>query len=378
MTIGIEAQRLFRRKKHGMEIVAQEIVRQLQQMDNHNQYVLFARKEDGNDNCIQPSPNLSIEQLSAKSFPTWEQIGLPKAAKKNKVQLLHCTANTAPLFCRIPMVITIHDVIYLESVNFSGSSYQNFGNLYRRFIVPRVARKAKMIITVSEYEKKNIALRLQIAEDRIQVVYNGVNPQFRPLDDPAKFNELRSKHQLPEKFLLHFGNTAPRKNTIGVLKAHNLYTEKNPDALPLVITSSRVEFIQQLLTEIKAPGLMNNIRIVDYLVAEDLPYLYNMAEIFLYPSYKEGFGMPLAEAMACGTPVITSNTSAMPEVAGGAASLVDPANPDEIYQAIQRLLTDRDMYNEKKQQGFVNARRFSWKNAAEKTLAIYDKLNSIQ
>ncbi|MEP6675799.1 MAG: glycosyltransferase family 1 protein [Ferruginibacter sp.] len=373
MTIGIEAQRLFRRKKHGMEIVALEIIRQLQQMDQQNQYILFARKDE-DDECIKPSSNLKVEQMTAKSFPTWEQFNLPRAAKKNKVQLLHCTANTAPLFCKIPMVITIHDLIYLESVNFSGSSYQNFGNLYRRYIVPKVAKKAKMIITVSEYEKKNIAKRLKLSEDKIQVVYNGVNPQFAPVNDQQKINEVKTKHQLPEKFLLHFGNTAPRKNTLGVLKAHKIYTEKISGALPLVITSTTHEFIQKLLNEIGAPELINNIKILDYLVAGDLPCLYNMAEVFLYPSYKEGFGMPLVEAMACGTPVITSNTSAMPEVAGAAACLVNPDDANEIFNAIQCLLTNQVLYNEKRELGFKNAQRFSWKHAAEQTLAIYNQL----
>ena len=373
MTIGIEAQRLFRKKKHGMEIVAQEITRELQQIDQQNQYILFVRKDD-QDAGVHESANLKIDEFPAKSFPTWEQFGLPKTAKKHRVNLLHCTANTAPLFCKIPMIITIHDLIYLESVNFSGSSYQNFGNLYRRFIVPRVAKKAKMIITVSEYEKKNISQRLKIDQNKIHVVYNGVHSQFKPLSDIEKANELRTKYNLPEKFLLHFGNTAPRKNTLGVLRAHKIYSEKNSGALPLVITGSKPEFIEKLLNEIGASQLIQNIKILDYLVAGDLPCLYNMAEVFLYPSYKEGFGMPLVEAMACGTPVITSNTSAMPEVAGGAACLVNPEDPNEIYEQIQRLLSDRTLYDEKRELGFKNAQRFSWKHAAEQTMAIYNQL----
>src|SRR5438093_381264 len=189
MKIGIEAQRLFRRKKHGMEIVALEIIRQLQKCDNSNHYILFA-KNDVDDQCIKATENFSIKKINASAYPYWEQVCLPKEIKKNRLDILHCTANTAPLFCKTPMVVTIHDLIYLESVNFSGSSYQNFGNLYRRFIVPLIAKKAAIIITVSEYEKKNIAQRLGIPENKIRVVYNGANAQFKYITDKDTLNSF--------------------------------------------------------------------------------------------------------------------------------------------------------------------------------------------
>ncbi len=374
MIIGIEAQRLFRRKKHGMEVVALEIIRQLQQIDQNNQFILFA-KDDEDKNCISPTQNFSIATIPSKPYPIWEQLSLPKFAKKNNVDILHCTANTAPLFYKRPLIITIHDVIYLESFDFSGSPYQNFGNLYRRFIVPRVAKKAAKIITVSEYAKTIIVARLKLPSDKVDVVHNGVNSMFRHITDEAEKNAFRIKYNLPEKFLLHFGNTAPRKNTIGVLKAHQLYTTSVSDPLPLVITSCTADHINGLLKEINATELMKHIHIVDYLSSAELPYLYNVAEVFLYPSLNEGFGMPVIEAMACGTPVITSTTSSLPEVAGNAACLVDPQKPDEIFNAIQRLLTDNDFYISKQRDGFKNALRFSWKNAAEKTLSIYKALN---
>ncbi len=372
MKIGIEAQRLFRRKKHGMEIVALEIIRQLQKIDSANEYVVFGRNDE-DEKCIDTTSNFSINKFTG-SYPVWEQIALPKAVKKAKPDILHCTANTAPLFCKTPMLITIHDVIYLESVSFSGSSYQNFGNLYRRFIVPRVAKKAKLIITVSEYEKRIIADRLKLPDDKIRVVYNGANPQFKVIDDKNKLDEFRTKYSLPDKFILHFGNTAPKKNTIGVLKAYQLYTKSDANALPLVITDCTRDYIMDLLKQFDATDLINKIQILDYVVFSDIPYLYNLASVFLYPSHRESFGMPVIESMACGTPVITSNTSALPEIAGGAACLVDPQSPNEIFEQIKRLLSDEQLYRSKQQQGFENAKRFSWRNAAEQTLSIYKEL----
>ncbi|UAY52938.1 glycosyltransferase family 4 protein [Ferruginibacter albus] len=374
MTIGIEAQRLFRRKKHGMEIVALEIIRQLQKIDTTNKYIVLA-KNDEDDQCIEATNNFSIHKIPDSSYPIWEQQKLPAIVNKIKPDLLHCTANTAPLFCKVPMVITIHDVIYMESVNFSGSSYQNFGNLYRRFIVPRVAKKAKLVITVSEYEKKVIADRLKLAEEKIRVVYNAVNPQFNVITDNDTLSRFKIQYKLPEKFILHFANTAPKKNTIGVLKAYSKYVASNKDSLPLVLTDCKREYITNWLNEIGDPTLINKIQVLDYVVFNDVPFLYNLATVFLYPSHRESFGMPVIEAMACGTPVITSNTSALPEIAGGAALLVDPANADEIFSGIERLLSDPLLYGNQKEKGFLNAARFTWKEAAEKTLSIYKELS---
>jgi len=265
-------------------------------------------------------------------------------------------------------------VIYLESINFSGSSYQNFGNLYRRFIVPRVAKKAAFVLTVSEYEKKVIMDRLNLPEHKVRVVYNGVNKQFKPITDQAVLTAFRKEYKLPAKFLLHFGNTAPKKNTIGVLKAFKIYTEQTSQPLPLVLTDCDPAYITDLLKQIHAPELIQDIKILDYVPFSSIPCLYNLATVFLYPSHRESFGMPVIEAMACGVPVITSNTSALPEIAGGAASLIDPAKPEEINEQIVKLLTDKVFYKEQQEKGFKNAERFSWKNAADTTVDIYREL----
>ncbi|MEJ7626049.1 MAG: glycosyltransferase family 1 protein [Ferruginibacter sp.] len=373
MVIGIEAQRLFRRKKHGMEIVALEIIRQLQLLDHKNQYIIYSKKDE-DINCISPTANFSINAESEASYPVWEQVYLPGAVKKTRPDILHCTANTAPLSGKTPLIITIHDVIYLESINFSGSSYQNFGNIYRRLIVPKVAKKAVLILTVSEYEKKIIAERLHIPEDKIRVIYNGANPQFKPISDNDTLQQFKSKYRLPEKFLLHFGNTAPKKNTTGVLHAYKIYRNAVAEPLPLVITDCDKDYIKDLLKQQDASSLIEHIQILDYVPFDSIPCLYNLATVFLYPSHRESFGMPVIEAMACGVPVITSDTSALPEIAGGAACLVNPANPNEISEQIVRLLCDKDLYDKKRESGFKNAALFSWKHSAEKTIAVYEEV----
>lgn len=372
MKIAIEAQRLFRKKKHGMEIVALEIIKELQHLNSQDEFFVLA-KSDEDEECISATPNFTIQKITSKPYPYWEQISLPKILKKIKPDILHCTANTAPLFYSGKMVITIHDVIYMESVNFSGSSYQNFGNLYRKFIVAKVAKKAKLIITVSEFEKKVIATRLNIPENKIRVIYNAVNPQFRELDQ-ASLVSFKNRHSLPDNFILHFGNTAPKKNTVGVLKAFSLYRGNNKGDFTLVITDCSKDYIQALLKEMNQQELIKDILILNYISFNEVPLLYNLAKVFLYPSHRESFGMPVIEAMACGTPVITSDTSALPEIAGCAALLIDPKNENEIAEQIKRLVNDPELYNQQRTKGFDNARRFNWADAAKKTMEIYKEL----
>ncbi len=372
MKIAIEAQRLFRRKKHGMEIVALEIIKELQKADTNNTFFVLA-KNDEDDQCISETKNFKIKKISAKPYPYWEQIMLPQFLKKIKPDILHCTANTAPLFSSIQLVITIHDVIYMESVNFSGSDYQNFGNLYRKFIVPKVAKKAKIIITVSEFEKEVIAKRLNVPEKKLRVIYNAVNPQFKIINTEDLL-EFKAKYQVPDNFILHFGNTAPKKNTIGVLKAYSLYRDNKKNNFTLVITDCETNYIEGLLQEINKPELIKDIHILNYISFNEMPFLYNLSKVFLYPSHRESFGMPVVEAMACGIPVITSNTSALPEIAGGAAILVDPKNADEIAEQINNLINDTELYSNYKEKGLLNAKRYNWAEAAKKTLDVYKEL----
>src|SRR6476620_9407357 len=166
MRIGIEAQRIFRPKKHGMDVVAIELIRNLQQIDKKNEYVIFCNK-GVNDDTIVASSNFQIDKSSTLTYAHWEQLYLPLEVKKQKLDLLHCTANTAPLRCKVPILLTLHDIIYLENVDFKGTAYQNLGNLYRRWLVPKIAKKASLILTVSQFEKENILRRLQLPEDKV-------------------------------------------------------------------------------------------------------------------------------------------------------------------------------------------------------------------
>ncbi|MGZ5253140.1 MAG: glycosyltransferase family 4 protein [Flavitalea sp.] len=375
MRIGIEIQRIFRKKKHGMEIVGLELMRELQQLDRSNEYVLFA-KNDEDKNVLQETENFKIHCFNSITYADWEQIQLPRAIKKFGVDLLHCTCNTGPVFPGVPMVLTLHDIIYLENLNFKGSNYQNFGNLYRRLVVPRIVERSELIITVSEFEKRLIRERLEIPEEKVKVVYNGVHSRFHQQYSEEQLEAFRNKYKLPTGFLLFLGNKAPKKNTVNVIKAFAKYCETDKNHLPLVVLDYEPLQMQQLLNKLRYGSCMQHMYFPGYISPDEMPLMYQCAKLFLYPSLRESFGMPILEAMASGTPVITSNTSSMPEVGGNAALYVDPFSPDDILRGIMSLSNNSRACDELIQEGRKRASLFSWRKAAEQVLSFYDQLKN--
>jgi len=381
MKIGIEGQRLFRKKKHGMDMVALELIKNLQEIDHENEYVIFVKPDEDNS-VLSESANFRICRLEGGSYPLWEQISLPRAAKNEQCDILHCTSNTAPIFSSIPMVVTLHDIIYMEKsylgiLNGSGTSYQKFGNLYRRAIVPKVIKKSRKIITVSNFERKRIADFFGMSDDnRLVAVHNGVGEHFKPVTDRTELERVKQKYRLPEKYFFFLGNTDPKKNTKGTLKAFIDFSKKTQTDYQLVMLDYDKPELNRILTELGAPEFIERIHLTGYVVNTDLPAIYAQCKVFLYPSLRESFGIPILEAMGSGAPVITSNTSSMPEIAGKAAMIIDPFNPDEIGNALEILTTNTDARNELIEAGLKQAAAFSWKSMAEKVLALYHEVYS--
>lgn len=380
MKIGIEGQRLSRLKKHGMDMVALELIRNLQEIDKENEYVVFMQPGE-DDEIIKSSPNFKVVKLEGGFYPKWEQIALAKAAQKEGCQILHCTSNTAPIYCKIPLVVTLHDIIYMESsylkiLKGSATPYQKFGNIYRKIVVPRILKKCKKIITVSHFEKNRIGEFFGMKNDpRLTAVYNGVSQHFIPITDKSELQRVKLSYKLPEHFIFFLGNTDPKKNTKGALIAFSDFIKTNPE-YKLVMLDYDLNELNSLLNEIGNPSLINSIVLTGYVVNTDLPAIYSQCKVFLYPSLRESFGIPMLEAMACGVPVITSNTSSMPEVAGDAAFIIDPYKPDEITAALQTLITDENLRTTLINKGIARAKEFTWKAMAKSVLSIYKEIAS--
>ncbi|WP_418460294.1 glycosyltransferase family 4 protein [Bacteroides sp.] len=372
MKIGIEAQRIFRPGKHGMDFVILEVLRQLQLNDDKNEYFVFVAP--GQDHCINDTERMHIVEVACPTYPLWEQWALPRAVRKTKVDMLHCTSNTAPLNCPVPLVLTLHDIIYLNSEKSKGMSrYQQMGWYYRRWNVPRIVNKCRHIITVSQTERANIVRRFPQIEDHLSVVHNGYSECYHLLPDD-QVQSITHKYLPDNKYFLFLGNTDPRKNTEGVLRAYNEYQNRSQNPLRLIITGLRQDYLESMLVNMELESCISKIICTGYVPGEDLPALYNGAFAFLCPSLFEGFGIPVLEAMACGTPVITSNCSSLPEVAGKGGLLVNPFSPQEITDAMILLETDAEFYQNQIDYGLERVKQFSWKHTAESYLKLYEAM----
>lgn len=370
MKIGIEAQRIFRKNKHGMDYVVLQEIKELQQMDTTNEYYVFVKP--GEDRCVESTTNVHIIELNCPTYPLWEQWALPRAAKKYGVDILHCTSNTAPIWCNIPLVLTLHDIIFLEPRDKQNHSlYQNMGWFYRRLDVPRILDKCRRIITVSNFEMENIISKLNIPRERMAMIYNGYNDWFKPQEDK---NDIYKRYIPEEGYFFFLGNTDPKKNTERTLVAYSNYLKLSEVKRKLLMADLDQEYLDGIIERNRIDNIRENIVMPGYIVNRDLPYIYNNAFTFLYTSLRESFGIPLLEAMACGTPVITSNTSSMPEIAGEDAILVNPESSDEITEMMLRLEKDKDFYEQQRQIGLERAKLFSWRKTAENLLKLYQEV----
>ena len=352
--------------------------------------------EDGNEYVIYgdpqrfPNPNggtrVRFRDPGGLAYPLWEQCVLPLWARQDRLEVLHCPANTAPvaLSKRIKLVITIHDVMYLlPSALLSASKVprQKLGSLYRRMVVPRAAGRADRIITVSEFSRQEIIQYLKIIPDRIRVIHEGIDPRFGLLAGAAALPDKQFDHDinvggesLNAPFILALGAGDPRKNTLAVIRAYGSVWRELPHQEKLVIVGLRDWRSSAAYRLVRELGLSERVTFAGYVSEELLTRLYTASRCFLYPTLYEGFGFPVLEAMACGTPVIASNCTAVSEIAGDAAILVDPSSDEAIGGALVRILRDDSLRRRLIQEGRARVRKFGWEETVEKTRAVYAEL----
>lgn len=301
----------------------------------------------------------------------WEQLLQPLALRQANIELLHALAFVAPLAAPCPFVVTVYDLSFLRYPE----AFRPFNRWYLRHFTGRSVKRAKAVITISESTRQDVITMLGAPAERVHTIYCGADENFRPL--PAvEVAAFRAAKGLPEQFVLFLGTLEPRKNVDGLIRAYAQWRIQEGHAPPLIIAGGKGWYYRHIFSLIESLNLTTAVRFADYVPQSELPLWYNAASLFVYPSHFEGFGLPVLEAMACGTPVITSSTSSLPEVAGtdGTAVLVNPADTAALADAMQRVMSDVNLRANMTACGLTRAAGFRWEKTAQETVEVYQKV----
>ncbi len=299
----------------------------------------------------------------------WQQWALPRAASRARSDLLHIPGFDAPAWKKCPVVLTVHDLIGM----LFPQNLPPVSRFYWSRWLPFSVRFADHIIADSEHTQQDIVRLLKTDPARITVIPLAAGPHFQPIQQAGTLQAIRSRYHLPERFILFVSTLEPRKGIDTLLDA---YAALAPLAshIPLVITGQHGWYTERIFARVKQLGLETRVVFTDYVPDEDLPALYNCAAVLAFPSRYEGFGLTVLEAMACGTPVVCSNSSSLPEVAGDAALLTPPDDPRALMQALRQVLSEEDLWQRLHVQGPRQAARFSWSSTAQQTLTVYEQV----
>lgn len=298
----------------------------------------------------------------------WEQLIQPIVLRQRRVDLLHAMAFVGPLWSPCPFVVTIYDLSFYRYPE----AFRPWNRLYLSIFTRLSTRRARRVIAISESTRRDVVTILGVPPDRVDVAYCGVDESLRPLP-AAEVASFRSRRALPDRFILFLGTLEPRKNIRTLIRAYGQWHKLESGIPKLVIAGGKGWYYDQVFAEVEDLGLAGQVIFPGYVMQQELPWWYNAAECLVYPSRFEGFGLPVLEAMACGTPVVTTNVSALPEVAGDAALLVAPDDEPQLVEAMRRVLNDESLRQEMASKGLAQAANFTWARTACQTVTAYDR-----
>jgi glycosyltransferase involved in cell wall biosynthesis len=332
----------------------------LPEADSRFLYTVFT----GQDAPVPRRLNTSRTHLATHrplSRIVWEQAVQP--ALTGQLDLLHALAYVTPVLTRKPTVVTVHDLSFLHNPERFRAANRNYLQLFTRLSVKR----AKRVIAVSEHTKKDVMQVYGLPADKIDVVYSGLDSHFRR-PPTQEIEEFRLAHGLPERFILYLGTIEPRKNLSTLIRA---YDKVRPEGIKLVCAGGRGWMYQDVFQTVEELRLSRDVIFPGFLPEDDLPLWYSAAEVFVYPSAYEGFGLPVIEALACKVPTITTNASSLPEAAGDAALMVPPDDSEALADTLANLLADPALQSDLATRGPKQAGRFTWQRAACDTANVY-------
>jgi glycosyltransferase involved in cell wall biosynthesis len=345
------------------------LVRALAALETEHQFIIFAQRSGGEligELPPQRARWVAVPDQSPAIRLLWEQVRLPVLAKRSEVDILHSLHYTRPLVLPCASVVTFHDMTFFLFPEL----HTRTKRIFFSFAIRQSARHADALVTVSENTRRDAMRILGIPPNRIFTTPLGISEDFHPIADPALLEDGRRRYQLPEKFILYVGLIEPRKNVPMLLKAYaRLVSQGDPP--PLVLVGRLGWMYEQVFQLVEQLNLKDKVQFKGYIPSQNLPIVYNLAQIFVYPSTYEGFGFPPLEAMACGIPVITTAISAMLDNVGNAGLLIPPQDETALSQAIQTLLSDNSLRDHLSRAGRLRAAEFTWQRTAMETLKVY-------
>jgi glycosyltransferase involved in cell wall biosynthesis len=347
----------------GNEVYVRSLLSAFAHLDKKSEFLAYVTGREGEAGIPD---RFQTRQIAGNPFA---RLGfdLPRRLLLDRPDLLH-VQYTAPLFCPVPTVVTVHDVSFLERPEYFTASRA----MQLRITVARSVKRAARVLTVSEFARESIVRAYNLPPEKIVVTPDAASPSFRAVNPAGARQKVRERFHISKPFVLAVGDLQPRKNHIGLIRAFSRLIKDQPQLQhDLVLAGKDTWFGGRVREAAKESCLEGRIHFTGFVSDDDLLQLYNACDCFAFPSFYEGFGIPVLEAMTCGRAVICSNSSAIPEVADGAALLFDPSDCDQIVRALADVLMEHELRARMERLGLKRASYFSWRKTAEMTLKVY-------
>lgn len=369
--IGIDAHAIGARQG-GNETYIRQLILALAALDQENRYSIYLAErgavEEWRSFFARACPNFTVRRLPRPTPIVRAPVALAVELRRRPVDLLH-VQYTAPPFCPVPVVATIHDLAFEHHPE----TFTRRGSWQMKLTVRRTARRAARVATVSEFSREDLLRTYRLSPEKVLVTYNGVEPRFQPIPEAAdEAASVRERWGIAGPYILALGSLQPRKNLPRLIRAYGALRRHHPQIRhQLVIAGRDLWLSSEIHRQVAEEPWAREIVRTGYVPEEALPALYRNADLLVYPSFFEGFGLPPVEAMACGVPVVTSHVGSLPEVCGEAAAWIDPFDEASIERAMLEVLTDPARQASLRAAGLEQARRFDWQETARQTLALY-------
>ena len=365
--IAIDARKL---RDYGIGTYVRNLLRHLARIDQTTEYVLLCRPVD-EDLGQRLGENFRTVPEQAGTYSIREQWTVPLDLRREGVDLFHAPHYVLPPLTPCKSVVTIHDCIHLRFPQYLPN---RLAYAYAWSSLWIATHRSNRVLTVSEASKRDILRYFSVPESKINVIYNAIDEQFDESPTDAEIGRVRERYQLDDPFVLYAGNIKPHKNLERLIEAFSMLRKSGFEQVKLLIIGDEISKYATLRRAVHRHKLHHQVRFLGFVSDKTLACLYRLAGVFVFPSLYEGFGLPPLEAMASGTPVITSNVSSLPEVVGDAALLIDPNKPEAIFDAMRRVLTEPELAQSLRARGLERVRQFSWERSIRRVREIYDEV----